>query len=168
MRPTSALCRRCGATFVPVAAGGLEQKYCSRVCKDRDHYARNRDSIRAKTKICRAANREQIAARNLAWRSANAVDIAVRNRARRYGLSPEDQVKLFDAQRGQCAVCSTAISLQGKLSAHLDHDHDTGEVRAFLCRHCNLMIGHAEDSPSRLRAGAAYLDKRQPKLRLVR
>jgi hypothetical protein len=46
-----------------------------------------------------------------------------------------------------------------KKGMHYDHCHQTGKFRGWLCRKCNLMLGNAEDDPSRLREGAAYLDR---------
>ncbi len=93
--------------------------------------------------------------------------LATKLREKKYGLSPDEQVALLEFQRSSCAICKTSLSLHDGC-AHLDHDHDTGGVRGFLCGNCNRMLGCAGDSPSRLRAAAAYLDRRQPKLRLVR
>jgi hypothetical protein len=39
----------------------------------------------------------------------------------------------------------------------VDHNHDTGEVRAILCKPCNTMLGMAKDSVDRLQAGIDYL-----------
>lgn len=40
-----------------------------------------------------------------------------------------------------------------------DHDHQTGEFRGWLCYHCNLAIGHAKESASRLKKLFEYLEK---------
>jgi hypothetical protein len=42
---------------------------------------------------------------------------------------------------------------------HFDHNHANGQNREALCRHCNLMLGFAQDRPDRLRAGANYLER---------
>ncbi len=162
---------------------------------NKQYYAANREKLRARAAAWRAANpdkvrasrakhwatvdraertkynkkyyaenRDRVIAKNTRYREEN----PGRVRATRYGFSVEDQDRLFAAQGHVCAICRATISLQVGGGAHLDHDHDTGEVRGFLCRNCNVLIGHANDSPTRLRAAAAYLDKRQPKLRLVR
>jgi hypothetical protein len=35
------------------------------------------------------------------------------------------------------------------VSPHLDHNHTTGELRGFLCRRCNFLLGFIEaaDAP---------------------
>lgn len=40
-----------------------------------------------------------------------------------------------------------------------DHDHATGQFRGWICRRCNLILGHAKDSPVLLRQLADYLKK---------
>lgn len=99
------------------------------------------------------------------YRETHRGDIAERERVDRrlahrdlskYGLSRADYEALYLWQGGRCACCWQAPATD------VDHDHETGRVRGLVCNPCNLMIGHARDDPSRLRAGAAYLDN-QPK-----
>ena len=71
-----------------------------------------------------------------------------------YDLTPEGWGAMLIAQCGRCAACGDPME-----DPYTDHDHETGNVRALLCRLCNLMLGSAKDSPERLRAGAAYLEK---------
>ncbi len=72
---------------------------------------------------------------------------------RSYGMGIEEYNQMFESQRGLCAICHKSGQL------HVDHDHNTGAVRALLCRQCNTGIGHLSDSPERLRAAADYLDR---------
>lgn len=102
------------------------------------------------------------------YREANRGTLRQKRRVRRYGLSHDEQHALLESQGGACAICRCPIAIEVFGGAHLDHDHDTGLARGFLCRNCNTMLGMAKDSPARLRAAAAYLDQRQPRLRLVR
>ena len=43
------------------------------------------------------------------------------------------------------------------MSAHVDHDHDTGEVRGLLCLNCNTGIGKLGDSAVTCLDAAFYL-----------
>ena len=64
--------------------------------------------------------------------------------------------EMWEEQEGRCAVCRTELLWDGK-NTHVDHDHESGAIRAVLCNNCNTMIGHAGDDPERLEAGAQYL-----------
>ncbi|GGN35817.1 hypothetical protein FHR83_006243 [Actinoplanes campanulatus] len=44
----------------------------------------------------------------------------------------------------------------------VDHCHLSGRVRGLVCNNCNGMIGLARDRPEILRAGADYLQGREP------
>src|SRR4051794_40539952 len=46
-------------------------------------------------------------------------------------------------QRGMCAICGRHKSEFVKRSWHQDHDHESGELRGWLCRSCNVMEGNA-------------------------
>ena len=79
---------------------------------------------------------------------------------KKYRLRPQTVQAMYDGQGGACAACRDAIAFPGTdRNTHIDHDHATGKVRGLLCNHCNLSIGHAKDSPERLVAMAAYLQR---------
>ena len=60
---------------------------------------------------------------------------------------------MFDAQGGLCAICQTAPAV------HVDHDHETGAVRALLCFNCNGGLGQFRDDPALLQAAADYVER---------
>jgi hypothetical protein len=70
---------------------------------------------------------------------------------RRYGISAQDADAMLEAQGGLCAICKVAPAV------HVDHDHATGAVRAFLCFNCNGGLGQFKDDPDVLRAAAEYV-----------
>lgn len=78
---------------------------------------------------------------------------------RKYGLTIEE----FDALRAaqpDCAICGAPPPEGGARKEqnchHLDHDHDTGKIREFLCQPCNLRLGWYERNRS---AVDEYLDR---------
>ena len=87
-----------------------------------------------------------------------------RLRFRLYGLTPDQMRELLASQRGCCAVCLD--TLPGGNQTHVDHDHDTGQVRGILCGDCNRAEGILKGSPLRAERLAAYLRKHAPKLNL--
>lgn len=88
------------------------------------------------------------------------------NRQRKYNLTPEEQRAMFIAQDGRCGCCGDPLEPGGKTA--LDHDHSTSQVRAFVCRGCNMAIGNVKDSPLRAHKLVAYLEKHQLKLTLIK
>ena len=40
----------------------------------------------------------------------------------------------------------------------IDHDHQTGIVRALLCRQCNAALGQFAEDVARIRGAADYLE----------
>ena len=74
-----------------------------------------------------------------------------------YGISYKEYQTMLEAQNGQCAICGTANT--GKRKAfHVDHDHETGEVRGLLCGNCNSGIGNLRDDVGLLKRAIQYLE----------
>ncbi|WP_331717276.1 endonuclease VII domain-containing protein [Yinghuangia sp. ASG 101] len=71
---------------------------------------------------------------------------------RQYGITRERHLEMVAEQVGRCAICTVAKA------EHVDHDHETGRVRAVLCFNCNAALGHFKDRPDALRRAAAYLE----------
>jgi hypothetical protein len=74
----------------------------------------------------------------------------------RYGIGADEFDDLVRRQGGVCAICGRADP------EHVDHDHDTGDVRGILCFNCNGGLGQFRDSVHALRAAAAYLETPNP------
>ncbi len=79
--------------------------------------------------------------------------------ARRRGHSPcsASPRELKAAFTGRCAICGVLETDSGRKLC-MDHNHETGKFRGWLCRQCNLASGYANDCPNRLRALATYLE----------
>ena len=96
------------------------------------------------------------------WRDLNREYMATRRRERKYGLSETEFFALFVEQGGECAICSTPLTIVGPERANVDHDHATGVVRGLLCWQCNTGIGKFRDDPDVLSAASAYLRRKKP------
>jgi hypothetical protein len=59
---------------------------------------------------------------------------------------------MLEQQDGLCAICRAAPAV------HVDHDHETGAVRALLCFNCNGGLGQFKDNPHLLHAAAYYVE----------
>ena len=59
---------------------------------------------------------------------------------------------------GKCEVCGIPeIECSRKLS--MDHDHETGEFRGWLCTLCNVALGALKDSPAIIRSLVEYIEQ---------
>lgn len=82
----------------------------------------------------------------------------------KYGIGKTDYDRMVDEQNGACAACG-ATEGQPRLGKgerywlHIDHDHDTGEIRGLLCYRCNNGIGLL-GTPKALRQAADYLERK--------
>lgn len=81
-----------------------------------------------------------------------------------YGLTIEDVEIILKNQNYKCAICGEEIFLFGDLKnrnkvAHVDHNHDTGEVRGLLCGKCNQGLGYFMDNTDYLLSAISYLKK---------
>jgi hypothetical protein len=72
---------------------------------------------------------------------------------RQYKLTQRQLEELRAAQGDSCAICGEPQP------QHLDHDHDTGEIRQLLCQRCNQWLGLFRDEPTLLRAAADYVER---------
>ena len=76
-----------------------------------------------------------------------------------YGITLERYDEILAAQNGVCAICERKTSGgPSKMNyLHVDHCHDTKQVRGLLCHKCNIGIGHLNHDPITLVAALKYL-----------
>jgi len=73
---------------------------------------------------------------------------ALYQRSRRYGISI-DKIKKMD----MCEICNV------KKATEVDHCHKTNKFRGFLCKSCNVGIGHLKDDKEILQKAVFYINK---------
>ncbi len=87
--------------------------------------------------------------------------------SRKFKLTRIEYNKLWENQKGLCAICSLPETMvdKGKVrNLAADHCHkiqlETGEtkIRGLLCTHCNNGLGRFKDSSTLLKKAAKYLD----------
>lgn len=76
-----------------------------------------------------------------------------------YGITLEQWDRMLIRQGGLCAICEKPTP-----DLHVDHCHDSGNVRALLCHKCNRGLGLFEDDADLLRAAARYLVKHKRRI----
>lgn len=75
---------------------------------------------------------------------------------RRYGITPQQYLAMYNKQDGCCAICKRDI---GDDYLAVDHDKITGKVRGLLCRNCNVGIGMLGEDISNLMRAIQYLEE---------
>lgn len=80
------------------------------------------------------------------------------NRCRQYGITTDEYDAMLAEQGGVCAVCKAEPDNGRWLGFCIDYDHMSGEPRGLLCSKDNHAIGLLDDSPSRARNIAEYLE----------
>ena len=75
---------------------------------------------------------------------------------RTYGITESDYDVMYAEQEGCCAICGVH-QLDIKQRFCVDHNHDTGKVRALLCDSCNVGLGKFKDNYDNLLRAADYL-----------
>lgn len=106
------------------------------------HYHRNAVEINAKVKTIHRAR---------PWLG----------RSRTHPLTEAECEQMFAEQGEACDTCRRPLALDAqsvKDRPHIDHDHETGLVRAILCGPCNTALGLVKDTPEILRRMADYLE----------
>jgi|GEM_PF-1516033 len=153
-------CARCAATFE--AYPSSRKQFCSVACakwRERKTYtcahcgSKFEDRIGSDRTCCSRAchNANQVAKRRKYSRNPNPHAELTIGVKRIRALKTE----LLAAQGGRCASCDLVVDLSSK-HTHLDHDHETGKIRAVLCRSCNSALGALREDPTRAAALSVY------------
>ena len=74
----------------------------------------------------------------------------------KHGLTLQEYEAKLASQNYLCAICGVKLATHGQ-GTHLDHDHKTGLLRAFLCTNCNRGLGCFHDSMEKLTEAIEYL-----------
>ena len=75
-----------------------------------------------------------------------------------YGIDLERLNKMRKEANYKCQICGCHESESTGGTLCVDHNHETGEVRGLLCRHCNKSLGGFKDSREILLNAAKYLE----------
>lgn len=72
-----------------------------------------------------------------------------------YNITLEELDKLIIEQDNKCRICNRSPNKDKRL--HLDHNHETREIRGLLCAQCNWYVGFIEKDPQILSKIKEYL-----------
>jgi hypothetical protein len=77
---------------------------------------------------------------------------------RRFGITADEYAAKLAAQNNLCALCGKPFDYANEHTRpHLDHNHETDQLRDFIHGACNLGIGHFHDDPALCRKAEEYL-----------
>ena len=82
-----------------------------------------------------------------------------RHLMRKYGITEQDFQVLLAAQGGLCAICGVNEPGGQYNTWHVDHCHESGNVRGLLCNNCNLGLGYFKDNLEALQRALKYLEE---------
>jgi hypothetical protein len=163
--PVQSACRECGTTFEYIKTTGQRRIYCSNTCRQRgsDAIKKARAAVTPRTCACGSTNVKRVGKPVCPDCKVDQRDPAVeaakerRRTLGRYGLTQHDWDAMVEQQGNRCAICrGDKPGGRGELW-HIDHDHETGNVRGLLCHACNVGLGNFRDDPALLEAAAAYI-----------
>jgi hypothetical protein len=67
---------------------------------------------------------------------------------RRYNLTFDQYQAMMERQNHTCALCEEPFDRSvNNLRPCIDHNHETGKIRAILHSFCNLLIAYARENP---------------------
>ena len=119
------------------------------------YYEKHKEVILAKGKESPAAK-----ASRKKYREKPETKALIRNYKliREYGITSKEYEELLISQKYLCAGCNIhQVDLNKTL--HVDHNHDTGQVRGLLCGNCNRAIGLVKENIETLLNLITYLEK---------
>ena len=156
-------CRECSTILTPnvnwYAKGADNKNFICNNCR-KIYYNKNKARINAQSKAWRLRNKEKVKLAQKKARVKNADYYKNYNLQIKYGITLEDFYKILAVQNYSCAICGTHSPGGRNNTFHVDHDHDTGEVRGLLCHHCNTALGKFKDDPEILKSAILYLEKK--------
>src|ERR1700722_2852769 len=128
----------------------MRRKTCRHPLKHRNTLGRCMVCARNRSKLWRRANPEKAASKSKEWRKAN----------------PERQRAILSKHYGYptptrplSKICECCGRAPGKRALGLDHDHDTGQFRGWLCDNCNRGIGMLGDTLLGAQHAVEYLTR---------
>jgi hypothetical protein len=79
-----------------------------------------------------------------------------------YGLSLDQEQNFLETQKNSCAICNKPFKTDADY--HVDHCHNTNQVRGLLCPSCNKALGLFKDNAEALRRAAIYVESQGVKI----
>jgi hypothetical protein len=120
-------------------------EYCKNY--DRKRYSENSEKCKKQSKKYRQQHRFAMSLRY------------ARIAANKNGHTPciANTLQIETSFTGKCVICGVP-ECECRQTLHMDHDHNTGIFRGWLCENCNKGLGHFKDNPELLLKAIVYLE----------
>lgn len=134
-------------------------KKCGIDKEESDFYTKRNGTLRSPCKECQSRYKTVESSRLAQKRfwNKNKERLVKTRRCRLYGITEIQFEDLSKKQEGKCDICMK--SLEGPKNCHIDHNHETKEVRGLLCSSCNKALGLFKENPDTLQAAINYLHR---------
>ncbi len=123
----------------------------------------NPEKVQLMEKRAWVKHKPKLIAKHKKWKKENPERWTLLNRRSdllvKYGMTVEQYDEMLKAQGGKCAICEIAKPFGRGNVFSVDHDHETGAVRALLCVKCNTGIGMFRDDYQLIAAASEYVWK---------
>ncbi len=133
-----------------------KSKYCSDKCalvpRKQKKQLKNKSRIKI-CKTCQGAFKDL--GKNNQKEFCNRDCLNMGQKAISYKLDPNDYFLM--KQQKCCPICNNSFDTKARIAC-LDHCHNSGKVRALICRMCNTTLGQANDSIDTLKSLIKYLE----------
>lgn len=100
-------------------------------------------------KLWREKNRLKDNERTRNWKRTNKLKV----KASIYKTTPEHIQHIIDNANNKCEICGSILNMC------IDHDHNNGKIRGYLCNRCNTAMGMFNDDIGTLLRVIDYLGK---------
>jgi len=120
------------------------------------YYRANIEKIKAYNSAKYQANAEKVIAQTTAYRIANPEKVREQQLKRKFGITLEQYGIMLIQQEDRCAICRKHRS-EFKKNFAVDHNRETGKVRALLCGPCNTSLGGFKESIANLQNAIEYI-----------
>ncbi len=125
-------------------------------CKDCRQQERldQKEVISLRSKKRRESNLEKVKNQQKLWYDKNREIVLAKQLQKKYGI-PEDLAILAVNKKIPCMICRSYQKVC------VDHCHDTGRVRGFLCEKCNFAYGLLQEDSKIIKRLAIYAEAQE-------